>query len=369
MGKTPLLPLFAASLGASDALLGIIVSVSTLTGMLLKPLFGFLSDRQGQRIWLLIGTALFCVIPFFYVFVDSPSDLFILRIIHGLATAIYGPVTLAFIGKNYRKRAAERFAWFSIARSLGYIVGPIAAGSMLLTMEASQVFKIIGFLSMIVFIPIALLPKEIPKQGAKKEKIDLVQAVRTTTRTSGIWLAGSLETVNYIVLYALRAFLPIYILSIGYGSLSAGAFFTIQETIHLLTKPLLGRLGDRWGYVKSIVLGMIILSLAVAIISVVEARIYLFFIAFMIGSAQSLIFPATLALISKQITTTQLGFNLGVVGALRNAGKVIGPIISGILISVVGYTLSFQILSVGLLLFIIIIILSHVKDPLSSKYG
>lgn len=64
MGKTPLLPLFAASLGANATFLGLIVSVSTLTGMLLKPIFGFLSDRWGRWIWLLAGTLLFAGIPF-----------------------------------------------------------------------------------------------------------------------------------------------------------------------------------------------------------------------------------------------------------------------------------------------------------------
>lgn len=45
MGKTPLLPIFAASLGAHEAFLGLIVSVSTYTGMLLKPFIGLLSDH------------------------------------------------------------------------------------------------------------------------------------------------------------------------------------------------------------------------------------------------------------------------------------------------------------------------------------
>ena len=56
MGKTPLLPIFADSLGASGAFLGAIVSVSTITGLVLKPFFGILSDRSGRRIWLLIGS-------------------------------------------------------------------------------------------------------------------------------------------------------------------------------------------------------------------------------------------------------------------------------------------------------------------------
>jgi MFS family permease len=88
MGKTPLLPLFAAGLGASATFLGLVVSVSTLTGILLKPLFGFLSDRWGRWIWLLVGTLLFTGIPFLYTFIKTPQELLILRLIHGLATAI-----------------------------------------------------------------------------------------------------------------------------------------------------------------------------------------------------------------------------------------------------------------------------------------
>ena len=63
MGKTPLLPIFAAALGAGDAFVGFIVSVSTLTGMVLKPFVGALSDRWGRRGWLIIGTAFFAGMP------------------------------------------------------------------------------------------------------------------------------------------------------------------------------------------------------------------------------------------------------------------------------------------------------------------
>ena len=63
MGKSPLLPVYAASLGATDIFLGLIVSVSTLTGMLLKPIIGLLSDNSNRKIWLLIGTTFFSLIP------------------------------------------------------------------------------------------------------------------------------------------------------------------------------------------------------------------------------------------------------------------------------------------------------------------
>ena len=128
MGKTPLLPIFAMTLGATDAFLGFIVSVSTLTGMVLKPAIGILSDRWGRRWWLIAGTVFFAGMPFLYRFVHTPAELFSIRIIHGLATAIYGPVTLAFVAEGVKDRLAEKLGWFGMARSAGYIVGPAAAG-------------------------------------------------------------------------------------------------------------------------------------------------------------------------------------------------------------------------------------------------
>ena len=102
MGKTPLLPIFAAALGASGAFLGLIVTVSTVTGLFLKPLFGILSDRWGRRVWLLIGACFFAFMPFLYRFIQTPEQLLVIRLAHGLATAIYGPVTLAYIAEVLR---------------------------------------------------------------------------------------------------------------------------------------------------------------------------------------------------------------------------------------------------------------------------
>ena len=83
VGKTPLMPLFAASLGASEFMVGAIVSVSIMTGLVLKPMFGWLSDRWGRRLWLLIGVALFSGTPFLYQLIETPEQLFVLRLIHG----------------------------------------------------------------------------------------------------------------------------------------------------------------------------------------------------------------------------------------------------------------------------------------------
>ena len=160
MGKTPLLPLFAASLGASDAVLGLIVAVSTLTGMVTKPLFGLLSDRMGRRLWLLIGTLLFAGVPFLYGLIETPGQLVAIRLLHGTATAIYGPVTVAYVAERGGSRKAERLGWFGMARSGGYLIGPVAAGWLLLTLDPVAVFTLIGGLSVAAFVPVLALGEE-----------------------------------------------------------------------------------------------------------------------------------------------------------------------------------------------------------------
>ena len=351
MGKTPLLPIFAMTLGATDAFLGFIVSVSTLTGMVLKPAIGILSDRWGRRWWLIAGTVFFAGMPFLYRFVHAPAELFGIRIIHGLATAIYGPVTLAFVAEGVKDRLAEKLGWFGMARSAGYIVGPAAAG-WLLAAEVSpvNVFTIIGLFSCLAFVPILLLSEPAPRVKAVRPPIgqQIVHALKSGTHTPSVWLSGGLEATVFIALYAVKAFLPIYALSTGISVALVGAFFSVQEGVHMVLKPLGGRIGDRLGYFAAICVGMVLAGIALPLITLIHSIWGLMALAVLIGAAQALIFPATVALVSTQISVLHIGAGMGLIGTLKNAGKVVGPILGGFLIGWLDFSPMFW--SMGLLL-------------------
>ena len=309
MGKTPLLPILAASLGATDLFLGLVVSVSTLTGLLFKPLIGLLSDRQGRRVWLLAGTLFFIFMPLVYRFVNSPEQLMLVRVIHGLATAIYGPVTMASIAELRPGGVAERLGWFGMARSGGYIVGPALAGWLLLTHDPVSVMTMVAL-----------------------------------RRTSGIWLAGALEMALFIALYALKTFLPLHALAAGTNVALVGLFFSLQEATHLLLRPLGGRLADRLGYLPTIAAGTTLMAAGLAALPLM-AGVTLLLPALLTGIAQALIFPATLALVTRQIPAGNLGAAMGLVGMLQNLGKVLGPLAGGLLISLTGYEALFWLLA------------------------
>ena len=352
MGKTPLLPIYAAMLGASDAFLGFIVSVSTLTGLALKPFIGVLSDRWGRRVWLLAGTAFFAGMPFVYRFVGTPEHLFAIRVAHGMATAIYGPVTLAYVAELSKERRAERLGWFSLARNGGYVVGPAAAGWMLLSMSPVSVFTVIGLLSSAALVPVLLLSESRPGVPGRGRTLpaQIVAAFKEGARTRAVWLSGGMDASMYVALYAAKAFVPIYALSIGVSVAVAGAFFAVQELVHLALNPLGGRLGDRLGYVRSLAVGMCILGLALPLLTFARSALLLMIPAVLMGVAQAMVFPSTVALVSNRVTQDNLGAGMGFIGMLKNTGKVAGPVAAGFLITWLDFDFTFRLMGIALVL-------------------
>lgn len=364
LGKTPLLPIFAASLGASGAWLGMIVSISTITGLFLKPLFGILSDRWGRRFWLFVGAGFFVFVPFLYRFITTPDQLLLLRLLHGTATAIYGPVTLAYIAELARGRSlAAGIGIFEMARSGGYIVGPLLGGWLLLSLAAVDVFTVIGLLSCVMFLPLLfLLPTrkapvlsgELSGAQLKKTKrspgkkrlgsawnlpaLNLRAALTEAARLPAVWLTGGLEAAAFVALYTLKAFLPIFALEAGVSIALVGLFFSLSEAVHVLGKPVCGRLADKLGYLRAISLGMLLLAAALPLARLLDGGALFLLPACLLGLAQALVFPAAKALIADDISADNLGAGMGVLGALQNVGKVAGPVLGGFAIGALGYS-------------------------------
>ena len=372
MGKTPLLPIFAVSLGASDSFVGLIISVSTITGMIFKPVIGFLSDIWGRRSWLLVGTAFFTFMPFVYTFVDSTQTLFTVRLVHGFATAVYGPVSLAYVAERAHDKKGELLGWFGIAKTSGYVIGPLSAGLLLMYLDPEEVFTLIGILSSAAFIPVLLLAEN--KPSAQNPRVlslprKFLSAIRFGAGSSVVWISGALEGWVYMAVYAVKAFLPIYGLAEGFNVFQVGIFFAVQELVHIVINPLGGRLGDKFGYLLTVVAGMVVIAGAIFYIPSAKQLVALLTTASVIGVAQALIFPSTLAMISIRFTGQGIATGMAISGSLKNAGKVAGPIIAGLLITMFDYDVTLR--GMGLLLassaLVLVIALRLRYDPARTR--
>ena len=151
----------------------------------------------------------------------------------------------------------------------------------------------------------------------------------------------------------------------GVSTFFVGGLFAFQEITNMLLKPLGGRLADRLGYFLAISLGMVILSSGLLLFNYSQNHSILLISFMLMGAAQSIITPATIALVSYQVDENNLGASLGLIGTFKNAGKVAGPIIVGTLIHWLEFVTTFLLL--GTVLMLGAIIMAYVAQIMGKK--
>ena len=84
------LPVFADSLGATTAMVGIVVSSFSLTALLIRPFAGPAFDSFSRK-WLLIASqAIICVCMFLYGIASSLEAILAIRLVRMQRTARHG---------------------------------------------------------------------------------------------------------------------------------------------------------------------------------------------------------------------------------------------------------------------------------------
>ena len=77
---------------------------------------------------------------------------------------------------------------------------------------------------------------------------------------------------------------------------------------------------------------MLLAALSLGLMPLIPAPMPLLLIALGLGFAQALISPSTLALCVKHMHVRHTGTGAGIIGALKNVGKVAGPMLGGLMI-------------------------------------
>jgi MFS transporter, ACDE family, multidrug resistance protein len=98
---TPILPEVGRVFGVSPQGAGWLVAAFTLPGVILTPCFGLLSDRYGRKRILVPSILVFAIAGHACAYVDSFSQLVILRVIQGAGVASLSAINITLIGDMY----------------------------------------------------------------------------------------------------------------------------------------------------------------------------------------------------------------------------------------------------------------------------
>ncbi len=376
MARSPLLPLFTQSLGADPATLGFVVAASTITGIVFKAPSGALSDILGRRKVLLMGMAFFGLVPFLYLLVNSYWQLAAVRFLHGLATAIFGPVAAAMVADLFAKQRGEKIGWYASATTTGKLLGPLLGGYILLVTEFKEVYLIVGIIGAISLL-IAMFginENNFPSKSKPKEAQPVLSALRKMRRgftevlsDFRISVVSAVDAMSYLAVGALETFLPLYaIFVLGLDSGKVGLLFAVQAGTTLLSRPIMGKLSDTFGRKPMIISGLLVSAVSLAAVTLIGNFYLLMVLVAVYGLGVAITDSSTTAMIADLSKARNYGAAMGVQGTILDIGHASGPILAGIMVKYFSYSSAF-IMAAIFLVFAALLFGFFVRDNQSTS--
>ena len=207
----PVLSLFAQHLGARPEAIGLIVAASTVTGVFLKLPSGALSDIYGRRRLLTIGLIAFALPPFIYPWITDVEMLTTMRIVHGLATALYAPSALATVADLFTERRGEAMGWYTASTQAGALLGPVLGGWLVYWLDFSWTFCLAGLFGIVGLLLVMNLqlpapPSRHTRKPFKNILFDIVASVRIVLRNQIVLATSVADGAKMIAKGVLMAF-------------------------------------------------------------------------------------------------------------------------------------------------------------------
>lgn len=356
LARFPVIPLYAESLHLSSEQIGLVVGASTLTGVFFKMPLGALSDIVGRRKMMLIGVCFFAFTPFFYFLAKNATSLFVVRIIHGFATAIFAPVVSAIISDIAgEKNRGQLLSSYSSANMIGRTLGPVLGGWLLFWGGFQIPFIASGVAGVMALLLALRWPKEnveLRMSNVESRKKQFINGLKGVCSNKAILLVSFVECIQYLANGALECFLPIYAKNIIYLlEWQIGMLFGIQVIAAMVSKPFLGIMSDKFGRRPQIIFGLIFGGLVYFLIPYLNNFFGLLSLVALYGLAIAVVTSATSAFVTDLSSKENYGAAHGVFGTIMDIGHASGPILGGALVASLNYNLLFLIFGIVLFLF------------------
>ncbi len=355
MSKNPALPLFIRSMGVPVSTVGFIAAASTVVGIIVSIPAGILSDIIGRRRVILISMVVFATAPFLYLIISAPWQLVLVRIYHGLATAILGPVAMAAVADTYEKGRGERMAWYSSATMVGRFIAPLVGGLLIFGNNFHWVYLADGFAGVLALIaalrlPISTTTSATTGEAFKKQRGKYKDDLLFIFRHRGILATSGIEAVQYFAYGCVETFLPIFLKEkLGYTTWEIGVLFTAQILAATLTKPIMGRLSDRYGRVPMISAGLVLGGVTTGLLMFSTNYVELLVLIALFGLGLATVTASTSALVADLSRAYSRGGAMGILSSIMDVGQSGGPIITGILISAFNYKTAFGVVGIAII--------------------
>ncbi len=352
--------------GWSNSILSFAFALTRMESGILGPLQGWLADRFGPRIVLVVGTLLFGGGLMLFSYTSSVLSYYLSVLAIAFGASLGGFATLMVAMVNWFQQHRSK----AIATSqLGYALGGLALPAMAFSIQAfgwRPTAFASGFIVIATCLPLSWLvrhrPSDVGEQmdgglpvGDVPRKSTIKQVEFTASEaihTSSFWLlsaghAFALLAVSAVLLHAI----PHMHDGLGFSLIKAAGVVSIVMACQIVGQMLGGYLGDRYDKRFICILCMIGHTSGLLLLALASNEVMVVAFAIIHGISWGARGPLMVALRADYFGTRAFGMIMGISSLVIMLGMMGGPILGGILSDYYGnFVYSFSIIALVTLL-------------------
>lgn len=352
----PFLSLYIDSMGNfSDAYVqtwsGIIFAVTFVSAFIFSPIWGKIGDRYGRKNILIMSALGIGLSVLLMGFATTVWQLFLLRFLMGVVTGFI-PMSQALIAVQTPEESAGKILGTLQTGSItGSLMGPMLGGALADSYGFSATFKWVSitiFLSAILVFFIKEVQYKISKDERDYKQYTTRQVIKHITGKPILLIILLLSLLIQVAHFSIQPILSLFVEEI-HGSANiaffAGMAFSAAGLGNLLFSRRLGKLGDRIGYVKVLIVLLFVAGIVYFPGAFVTNIWQLIILRFLLGVTIGGLVPLRVAYIRHAAPLSMQGEVLGYNTSLRFLGNIIGPALGGFIAASFGFNAVFYVTS------------------------
>ena len=318
----------ARNLGASVALVGVVVAAYSVTNLFGNLGAGLVLDRWGRRRPMILGLATTAVAVLSYAFVNSPEQLIAVRAVHGIGAAALTPGAFAILGD--RAASGQRGRAMGLAGALIAIpamIGPPAAGILRDAWGADSVFFVDSAFLALTLVAFVTVTREAPRAALSRTAGATVNALLSSRI---LWSGYAAQFAITVGVGVLVAHLPLVLENQGETATRAGYGFAIYALLSMLVMASpIGGASDRIGRFVPLLIGLLGVAAGLVVVGLADGYGGIAVGMAVFGLGYGLAFPAATALVAEASGPSRRGMAFGIFYAVYSLGVAVGSAGSG----------------------------------------
>jgi len=341
----PVLPIYASTLGAGPREIGLMMSLYAIAMLLFAPVWGFVGDRIGRRPVLLISLAGTVVSFVCLALADSINGIYFARTLSGFFAATIGTAQAVVTDITIKTERTRGMAVIGAAFGAGMTFGPFLGGSLAKVNAQLPFFAVAGLATVNWLFAFWKLPESRPRDLKKPPWNEFGRAFIPVPYRL---ITAQLDTKFkcYLVLFfqsftafaVLESMVTLYARKkFGVGEWEAGLFFGWVGVCLTLTQGLLLRkLVPLIDELKLTISGLLLMALAIGVIPFLDSMTGCIGVGTVLAVGYGIAFPSLTSMFSKICTAENAGELLGQSQSMATTGRIVGPVLAGMLMHHIG---------------------------------